>query len=174
LVRERRDDLGLTQAAVAAAGGPSSATMRLIEGALQQGYQPAILNRLEDAIRWQRGSVRTVLDGGDPVPLERAGREPAQSPAPAGPDPSDVRLHLVEATDAALRTDADIIKAAIDAGTFTPADAVESTVLRQPWDTGRQAAEIANFRARVAAHDARRQRKAQLPGVIIGLPQGAT
>ena len=67
--RERRVELGLTQEDVRAAGGPSTATMRLIEGALQHGYQPATLRDLEQALRWERGSVGRLLDGGDPVPL---------------------------------------------------------------------------------------------------------
>ena len=31
---------------------------RLIEGALQDGFTPAILRRLEAALRWRRGSAR--------------------------------------------------------------------------------------------------------------------
>ena len=66
-VRERRTDLDLTQEDVRAAGGPSTATLRLIEGALQDNYQQIILRRLEDALGWQRGSVRRVLDGDEPA-----------------------------------------------------------------------------------------------------------
>ena len=67
LVGERRGDLGLTQEDVRAAGGPSTATQRLIEGGHQSRYQPVILSRLESALGWQRGSVRRILAGGDPV-----------------------------------------------------------------------------------------------------------
>lgn len=74
-VRERRDELGLTQEDVRAAGGPSTATMRLIEGALQESYQPAILTRLEKALEWERGSARRILDGGEPALLPSAGYE---------------------------------------------------------------------------------------------------
>lgn len=68
-VRERRVELGLTQEDARAAGGPSTATMRLIEGALQHSYQPSTLRDLEHVLQWERGSVRKILAGGDPVPL---------------------------------------------------------------------------------------------------------
>ena len=66
-VSERRADLGMTQEDVRAAGGPSTATQRLSEGNLQSRYQPVILGRLETALKWERGSVRRILAGGDPV-----------------------------------------------------------------------------------------------------------
>src|SRR5437868_268059 len=66
-VRERRVDLGMTQEDARAAGGPSTATMRLIEGALQHGYHPATLRDLEKALRWERGSAARILAGGEPV-----------------------------------------------------------------------------------------------------------
>jgi hypothetical protein len=67
-VRERRVELGLTQEDARAAGGPSTATMRLIEGALQRSYQPATLRDLERVMQWERGSARMILAGGEPVP----------------------------------------------------------------------------------------------------------
>jgi hypothetical protein len=66
-VRERRVELGLTQEDVRAAGGPSTATMRLIEGALQRGYQPATLRDLEKVLQWERGSAARILGGGSPA-----------------------------------------------------------------------------------------------------------
>jgi hypothetical protein len=74
--RERRVELEMTQEDVRFAGGPSTATMRLIEGALQQGYQPATLRDLEKALQWERGSVTRILSGGDPV------LTPAADPGP--------------------------------------------------------------------------------------------
>lgn len=64
----RRNHLRMTQEEVKAAGGPSTATMRLIEGALQDSYRDVILGRLEDALRWEPGSVAAILSGGDPTP----------------------------------------------------------------------------------------------------------
>jgi len=83
LVSERRGDLGMTQEDVRAAGGPSTATQRLIEGGHQDRYQPAILAREEKALEWQRGSIRRILAGGDPVPVSDAPAAPPQiAPAP--------------------------------------------------------------------------------------------
>lgn len=72
LVVERRNELGMTQADVQAAGGPSQATMYLIEHAGRTRYQARILNSLERVLRWRPGSVRAVLEGGDPTPIEEA------------------------------------------------------------------------------------------------------
>jgi len=98
-VRERRLDLDVTQEDVRSAGGPSTATQRLIEGGLQYRYQPVVLRRLEHALRWQRGSVRAVLAGGEPVPVTGP---PAAAPAgppqpPAGAAPASPRLALAAA-----------------------------------------------------------------------------
>jgi hypothetical protein len=59
----------MTQQDVQAAGGPSVATIRNIEGAHQTGYRREVLGRLEQALRWAPGSVQRILDGGDPEPL---------------------------------------------------------------------------------------------------------
>jgi hypothetical protein len=81
-VRERRTDLGMTQADVQAEGGPATATQRLIEGALRDSYQPAILGRLERALRWKRGSIRAIRNGGEPMPEAPL----SEHSAPALPD----------------------------------------------------------------------------------------
>ena len=81
-VSDRRADLGMTQEDVRAAGGPSTATQRLIEGALQSRYQPVILGRLETALKWERGSVRRVLAGGDPVPASDESAPAILEPVP--------------------------------------------------------------------------------------------
>ena len=96
--RERRVELGMTQEDVRAAGGPSTATMRLIEGALQRSYQPATLRDLEKALRWERGSAARLL-GGEPAPLQveaesvRGGPLPAAFPLPK-PTPEMARRLL--------------------------------------------------------------------------------
>lgn len=71
-VTRRRTQLGMTQGEVQAAGGPSVATMRLLEGAMQQGYRAVILGRLEEALRWRPGSVATILAGGEPTTVDRS------------------------------------------------------------------------------------------------------
>jgi transcriptional regulator with XRE-family HTH domain len=67
LVRERRTELGLTQAEIHSAGGPSAATLYLIETGRRGSYRPQVLRRLERALGWRAGSVRRVLEGGQPV-----------------------------------------------------------------------------------------------------------
>ena len=96
LARERRVELGLTQEDVRAAGGPSTASIRLIEGALQRAYQPATLRDLERALQWERGSVARILAGGDPLPLGDvpAPRSPVQVPS-AAPAPRDRKLPVL-------------------------------------------------------------------------------
>jgi transcriptional regulator with XRE-family HTH domain len=67
LVRERRVDLGLTQAELHSAGGPSPATLYLLESGRQGSFRPRILRRLERALGWRAGSIRRVLAGGQPM-----------------------------------------------------------------------------------------------------------
>jgi Predicted transcriptional regulators len=67
LVRDRRTDLGLTQAEVQSAGGPSPATLYLLETGRRGAYRPQVLRRLERALGWRAGSIRRVLAGGQPL-----------------------------------------------------------------------------------------------------------
>jgi len=69
-VLNRRTSLRMTQEDVRTAGGPGTATMRLIEGALQTSYRPVILARLEHALEWAPGSIERILSGGEPTPNE--------------------------------------------------------------------------------------------------------
>lgn len=80
-VTRRREQLGLTQGQVHSAGGPSVATMRMIEGGLQRSYRGNILGRLEKALRWKPGSVEAILNGGDPQPLTERQPEPERDEA---------------------------------------------------------------------------------------------
>lgn len=74
-IRERRDELGLTQEQVAARGGPSTATLRLLEGALQTSYRHRTYVDLDRALGWPSGHARAVLTGTASVqpPGEAAG-----------------------------------------------------------------------------------------------------
>lgn len=78
-VIRRRAQLVMTQEDVRAAGGPSTATMRLIEGALQTSYRPVILARLEAALRWEAGSVQRILEGGEPIEARPSQSPPAET-----------------------------------------------------------------------------------------------
>lgn len=62
-VRRRRERLGLTQQEVAGRGGPSTATMRQIEGALADGYRAKTLYALDEALGWFRGTCLSIFEG---------------------------------------------------------------------------------------------------------------
>jgi hypothetical protein len=98
-VRDRRIELDLTQADVHAAGGPSPATQRLVEGALQSAYQPAILGRLERALRWKRGSIRAIRNGGEPTPEA----PPSEDAGLVLPDLSTLDPHRKRILDAFIK-----------------------------------------------------------------------
>jgi transcriptional regulator with XRE-family HTH domain len=70
LTRERREELGLTQEDVAKSGGPSTATIRLIESKGAQSYRPKTYHQLEAALQLRPGSVRSALNGGPFWPRE--------------------------------------------------------------------------------------------------------
>jgi DNA-binding XRE family transcriptional regulator len=67
LIRERRVELGLTQAQVHSAGGPAPATLYLLENGCRTSFSPQILRRLERVLGWRAGSIRRVLAGGRPA-----------------------------------------------------------------------------------------------------------
>jgi hypothetical protein len=67
LIKERRLELGLTQAQVHSAGGPAPATLYLLENGCRTSFSPQILRRLERALGWRAGSIRRVLVGGRPA-----------------------------------------------------------------------------------------------------------
>lgn len=111
-VIERRNELGLTQEDVRAAGGPSTATMRLVEGALQDSYKDASLARLERALQWRVGSIDRILQGLDPITARQdATATPATVEAKAivasGPTPGRMPDHL-RSTEDILREIAEI------------------------------------------------------------------
>lgn len=62
-VIRRRDSQGLTQVQVGSRGGPSTETMRLIEGARRTAYGSATLLRLDRALGWRDGTSARVLAG---------------------------------------------------------------------------------------------------------------
>lgn len=76
LVRARRKALNMTQADVQTAGGPSTATLRLIEGGKHADFRDGTGADLEAAIQWMPGSIERTLAGGDPEPLLPASEEP--------------------------------------------------------------------------------------------------
>lgn len=94
-VSSRRNELGLTQAAVQANGGPSVATQRQIESGANDGYRGGILSRLEQALGWRAGSASAVLAGGEPTDRHGAPTMAPTAPAERG----DVGARLTEIRD---------------------------------------------------------------------------
>jgi transcriptional regulator with XRE-family HTH domain len=64
--RQRREDLGLTQEAVAHAAGVATSTIRLIETARQSRYQPTTLRSVSIALDWPPGAIDAIRKGGEP------------------------------------------------------------------------------------------------------------
>jgi transcriptional regulator with XRE-family HTH domain len=67
-VRDRRAELGLTQAEVAERGGPSVETLRALENDRSKRLSPRVRRALERVLQWETGSIDAVLDGGVPTP----------------------------------------------------------------------------------------------------------
>lgn len=78
-VRARRLELGIkTQVDLYAAGGPGVATISKIETGRSPSYEDQVIYRLEDVLRWKRGSVQGMLDGAkDGIPLPSEAETPA-------------------------------------------------------------------------------------------------
>jgi transcriptional regulator with XRE-family HTH domain len=70
LIRARRKALKLTQADVQTAGGPSTATLRLIENGKHTDFRASTSRPLEAALQWTPGSIDKILAGGRPIPVD--------------------------------------------------------------------------------------------------------
>ena len=87
LMERRRLDLGLTWREAAEAGNISYEVIRAIRHGNGQ-IRPLSKRGIEVGLRWEAGSVQSILDGADPVSLpDSPGAEPAAVPESA-PDPS--------------------------------------------------------------------------------------
>src|SRR5688572_18890903 len=62
-VQRRREVLGVTQEEVAAAKGPSVATLRNIENAQGDSYRSRTLYALDEALGWHRGMSIAIANG---------------------------------------------------------------------------------------------------------------
>lgn len=69
-VRDRRCELGFTQADLAARGGPSVLTVRAIENNRAGRLSPRLRRSLERVLSWQSGSIEAILDGGTAALVE--------------------------------------------------------------------------------------------------------
>jgi DNA-binding XRE family transcriptional regulator len=69
-VRDRRCELGFTQADVAARGGPSVLTVRAIENNRAGRLSSRLRRSLERVLSWQSGSIDAILAGDMAAPVE--------------------------------------------------------------------------------------------------------
>lgn len=69
MVRQRREELGLTQADVVAQGGPSAMTLRGIENGTAKDPRAWTIASLERVLGLTRGTYDSLLDGGELPPL---------------------------------------------------------------------------------------------------------
>lgn len=105
-VRQRRVALGLRQADMEGAGGPSYATVRNVEQSQRTKYAPRTFIQLERALSWPAGTIERILLGGPPP--EIAGSRPLaaldQPPLAAGlPDALDQLAEALVGIARALR-----------------------------------------------------------------------
>jgi transcriptional regulator with XRE-family HTH domain len=61
VVRERRENIGLSQEEVYEYGGPKKSTVGKIENARETSYSTRTLQQLEEALGWDRGAVDQLL-----------------------------------------------------------------------------------------------------------------
>lgn len=93
----RRRELGLTQPEVARRGGPSAALVRQVEsGTYKASMQATVRRGYETALRWEAGSIDSILEGGVPAPLPEDIESP--SDANARPDRDSINGVMVRAT----------------------------------------------------------------------------
>lgn len=68
-VRQRREELDLTQLDVWLSGGPSNSTLTEIENARIETLTRTTARKLDAALHWEAGSAKRVWEGGEPTPL---------------------------------------------------------------------------------------------------------
>lgn len=83
-IRQRRDELGMTQQQVAEDAEVSTMTVRNLEAGRAYTRLPPSLSSVERALGWQHGSARAILAGGEPTLIQEAA-EPTATDEPATP-----------------------------------------------------------------------------------------
>lgn len=145
-VRERRYELGLSQADVTARGGPSVETLRALEKNRAGRLTDKLRRALERALDWESGSIDDVLDGSPPRPrpptatvAEARTAPPGNGPGPA-PNAAErfaVAEHLIKVrrTFATHRDDmGETARAAIEAEFASAARELEDAMVWMlPW-----------------------------------------
>ncbi|MFC9894034.1 helix-turn-helix domain-containing protein [Nocardia sp. NPDC127579] len=94
IIRERRDELGLTQMQIGDLGGPSAPTIRKIEEGTDS-ISVHTLNKLDVPLRWLPGSAARTYAGGTPTAREDTS-EGGDESVVAGPD--SIRFDIADLT----------------------------------------------------------------------------
>lgn len=66
-IKRRREQLRMSQQDMYARGGPSVATIRILEAGEQEGYRNRTYFQVEEALGWAQGSVEAILSGREPT-----------------------------------------------------------------------------------------------------------
>lgn len=67
IVKERREELGVSQKQLLDRGGPSNSTLTKIEQGRADTISNATMRKIDRALDWEFGSAQEVLAGGDPT-----------------------------------------------------------------------------------------------------------
>lgn len=113
-VRERREELGMTQEDVATSGGPSTATLRLIENASPTTPRLKSQRQLENALDWEPGSYRALMQGGEPTVKASAARPTPRAQGGELPHYEDGRLEIFRNTAVAMGLDRGVARGMIE------------------------------------------------------------
>lgn len=126
-VKARRDELGLRQDELKDRGGPSTTTLTKVESA-SATLAPVTLRKLDDGLRWARGSAAAILAGGEPsftypnLPPPARQRDALPSLRPLSPETVDRLLTSARRVREAL----DGVVNAVDEPTIELRKAAES------------------------------------------------
>ncbi|MBG0814180.1 hypothetical protein [Planomonospora sp. ID82291] len=147
LMTERRDELGLYWNDVAERAGLTKEGLRSVRGGVGT-MRPPTKRGIETALRWTRGSVDRILEGGSPVTLEaETAVRAAAPPAARMPSPSDdtvlgalgaevdagiLRSQLGALREAGLRTGRTLGDMLVEGGYVSPLDLARTARLPDP------------------------------------------
>ncbi|MCP2290045.1 helix-turn-helix domain-containing protein [Nocardia amikacinitolerans] len=96
IIKERRDELGLTQLQIGDLGGPSAPTIRKIEDG-DAAISTHTLNKLDAPLRWLPGSAARTYAGGSPAVREAASGEHATDESIVA-GPTSIRFDISDLT----------------------------------------------------------------------------
>lgn len=112
-MEDRRVELRLRWSDVAKAAGVTTETLRQVRYG-NSAIQPLTRRAIEEGLRWGRGSVQTILAGGEPTAVQETEIVTIRLPSPEGE--IVVRLQRLGRTDEELdRAAAEMVRASLGA-----------------------------------------------------------